>query len=541
MKKIIFSLILLCTLAFSSCNSLDVAPPNSITDEQITELLKDSTKVSLIMSALAANLPNYFNISGKTYTGYSSYPLNSQIDQDFVMSMLGNDVVLGSLNITSGGHASYYALTTAFNLADNDFPFWALPSDIITGANKVLNYLSDDATVSASKTLQDYRARCLTLRGYGYFQLMQRFQKAYTNGGSAGKGMPLYTSYGVNTPAAISSAKETYEFILKDLKEAVSLFESSGVGYTKSDVTDIDEGVAQYLLARAALCYGDWTTAISACTSLIAKYPSFITEANYGAKDDDFAAICAGTKEVNASDNAFHCIAANPETILGFANGSTNNNQYFYIFSNIFSPGEAGYGSYYPCIDSKLYNKIDSRDFRKANYTTTTGNYTYIYDSSKHTQTNTIPQYANMKFGATLSLASTARDNNTYCDDILIRASEVYLMLAEAYAQSGQDTMAKSTLNTLLAARTKSGSTTLTCDNYTGMSGMTALQMVELQWRIEMWLEKGLEFYNNKRWNVAVDRSGSANHYSNNTTFSVDEMTLEIPTAEQTANSNWAK
>ena len=73
------------------------------------------------------------------------------------------------------------------------------------------------------------------------------------------------------------------------------------------------------------------------------------------------------------------------------------------------------------------------------------------------------------------------------------------------------------------------------------MSGLSTLDMVKLQWRIEMWAEKGLEFYNNKRWGVAVDRNGSKLHYSKGKTLSVDQMTIEVPRAEQTANTNWGK
>lgn len=112
-------------------------------------------------------------------------------------------------------------------------------------------------------------------------------------------------------------------------------------------------------------------------------------------------------------------------------------------------------------------------------------------------------------------------------------------MLAEAYAQSGQDAKAKEVLNKLLAARTKAGKPTLTCDNYSGMSGMSALQMVQLQTRIEMWCEGGREFYNNKRWNISVNRAGSNNHYRTGT-LSVDEMVLSIPRSETTTNTHWA-
>ena len=80
-------------------------------------------------------------------------------------------------------------------------------------------------------------------------------------------------------------------------------------------------------------------------------------------------------------------------------------------------------------------------------------------------------------------------------------------MKAEAQAQSGDNDGAKTTLNILLKARTRTGATTLTCDNYPAMSGLTALQMVQLQTRIELWGEGGREFFNNKRWGVSVDRT----------------------------------
>jgi len=108
-------------------------------------------------------------------------------------------------------------------------------------------------------------------------------------------------------------------------------------------------------------------------------------------------------------------------------------------------------------------------------------------------------------------------------------------MKAEAQAQSGDSNGAKSSLNKLLAARTKANATTLTCDNYPSMSGLTALQMVQLQTRIELWGEGGREFFNNKRWGIAVDRTGSSNHVDKGT-YPVSKMTLQIPEEEMLYN-----
>jgi hypothetical protein len=348
--------------------------------------------------------------------------------------------------------------------------------------------------------------------------------------------MPIYKDYGINDPAPISSATDTYKFILDDLKEAVT--DLSATGYT-SEPKDIDLGVAQYLLARAALWYGDWDTCISAAKDLISHYPNFIQEQYYGAKDKDFTSYCAGTKDLKSEDNAFIVLDHNPEVIMGFVNGD-GSNTYANSFRNVFAAGMAGDGQEAPRIDSRLYAEIDANDYRKDNYTTTSANYTYIVDASKKEDVRMIPEQANLKFAATMCKGTNVRNHELSCDNVVFRSSEVYLMLAEAYAQSGKNDLAKSTLNILLAARTKSGAPVLTCDNYASMKGMTALQMVELQTRIEMWCENGLEFYNNKRWNINVDRTGSTNHYRTSETLKVSEMTLEMSIDETSTNTHWA-
>jgi len=115
-----------------------------------------------------------------------------------------------------------------------------------------------------------------------------------------------------------------------------------------------------------------------------------------------------------------------------------------------------------------------------------------------------------------------------------MRTSEVLLMKAEAQARNNDESGAKTTLNVLLAARSTGAA--LTCDNY-GMTG-NALDMVKLQWRIEMWGENGLEYYNNKRWGVEVVRSTATTNHRNNTTISLNLMTLDIPDNELLYNPN---
>ena len=151
-----------------------------------------------------------------------------------------------------------------------------------------------------------------------------------------------------------------------------------------------------------------------------------------------------------------------------------------------------------------------------------------------------VDDYWNTKFANNVGLESNAGPanvvNQNRGDFSFVRLSEAILMKAEAQARQGDDGGAKTTLNTLLAARTRTGATPLPCDTYSSMSGLSALEMVQLQTRIEMWGEKGLEWYNNRRWNIPVNRSGSTVHWNPSTTYPVSGMTLKIPTEELTAS-----
>ncbi len=549
MKKYILCIsVAVIALVFASCSDqLDVAPPNNLTDEQIQEILAsgDEVKIQMIMKGLVADLDANFRLAGN-YSGFSSNPLNPLTNQDLFGNLRGNDIVLGERTLGSGGtYQIFYSLDPSFEpwLASDrthNFTWWLLAATPHTNANKVLAYLGSDAVEqSGSKSMKDYRARCLTVRAYGYMLLMERYQKAYLQGGKEGKGMPIYTTYGVNKPVAPSSAVETYNFIKKDLTEAVKLFAESEKGeqqdgFTVGITNDVDRAVAQFLLARAALWTGDYTTCISSCQDILAHYPNLIPQSAYGIQNSRAAGLAEGTDDVKADDNAFSCLKKNPECILGWVDGS-GAQTYQYSNFNCFAEGNGGLSEYYMRMDNRLYEKIADNDFRKGIFLTEP--LSYVYPTDKRSKQ--IPAYTNLKWGATIALQQTKRNNQLNCDYTYYRTSEVLLMLAEAQAVSGQDGAAKNTLNKLLAARTKTGATTLTCDNYPSMAGKSALEMVKLQWRIEMWGENGLEFANNKRWGVNVDRSGSAIHWSNGKTCSVEHMTYEIPIQETSTNGNW--
>ena len=361
---------------------------------------------------------------------------------------------------------------------------------------------------------------------------MENYQDSYLQGGKDKLGIMLYDFYDPTQPyKPRASSTDTYNFIKTDLTNAIKLIDASkattNIGYTVDKLDDIDLSVAKFLLARVSLITGDWATVISAADDILAKYPTLMGEDVYGGVNN---VGTASDPEIRPETNGFLNNEVNPEVILGFSVGESLKLHDYWM--NPFSEGNGGEGGGYARIDNRLYEKIDSRDYRKNVFMATDfGDYTYPTKSTKRF----IPAYTNLKFAATHGLGTDDKKNVGTVTCYYMRSSEVLLMKAEAQARDGKDAEAKKTLNILLAARTKAGETPLTVDTYSSMNGMSALQMVQLQTRIEMWGEGGLEFFNNKRWNLPVDRQSSANHVDKGT-YSVDKMTLKIPELEMLYN-----
>jgi hypothetical protein len=533
MKRYIFILSIVLLAFMSSCaDQLEQEPANAITTEQIKEILEsgDEAKIDLIIGGIANNLP--YAIHAIVPRGGADQRLNSSLRLNYYNSLVGYDIICGEGGVQTFGYDAYLSGVSRGGDASSvhNYSFWSFGWSCVVNANKLLQYMPENLT---SNKLKDYKARALTLRAYGYNFLMENYRDAYT---ADGEGLMIYDKI---DPSAgykpVSSAGATYDFIKQDLNEAVQLFNESGIGsggYTE-DTRDIDLGVANFVMARVSLLTGDYGTVISACDAILAKYPDLIKPENYGGKNTGTA------PEIKfvAEDNAFVKFGTiNPEVIFGF-DGVTDYRNAVSEWLNIFGIGNlGGSGSSWARIVSTLYDAINPNDIRQDAFldgSTAFANYDYVGASS--TVTLTIPAYSNLKFAVNEVGGKKESTEIGNLDACYMRASEVLLMKAEAQARNNNETGAKETLNKLLAARTRPGQPALTCDNYGGAANV--LEQVKLQWRIEMWGENGLEYYNNKRWGNQVVRSAGTNHWDNST-IPVNMMKWGFPTDEIIYNPN---
>ena len=523
MKNYIIIIIAAVALTAVSCSrELDVTPPNAITNEQVYDLLTNSDDATreTILGGIAASLPLLVSqpLAGMGSLDYRHYHYTGMA---VMRGFEGNDMVFGNNTATSAifGTDEYRWVSIRTSTGTTQM-YWKHGYDMIAAANKVLAFLPDEI-VGNNAALKRFRGQALFIRAFAYNHLLENFQDAYVKGGSK-PGVPVYTVFDPSQPyQARASLDECYQQVNADLNKAIQDFGDSFFTEAKND---IDVGVAFFLRARVALCMGNWQQVISDCQKIINQYPdSFMTEDQYVAKKEEVD----GKDQYFAINSGFLDLTKNPETIWGFFYSDGTAAAQSYWLNSYGTTQQGSTRGYNVQIDQRLYNQIADDDYRKNNFLGSEGGGRYDYADGG---SQNIMPYANLKFASTVGKTGgtnpvQAAATNNQNDWTMMRLSEAYLMLAEAQSKSGNDGGAKATLDKLIDARTNGA---YDSDTYPSHAGLSMIQKIQLQTRIEMWGEKGLEFYNNRRWDIAVNRSGATNHW-HNLTIPVSEMTMQIP------------
>lgn len=536
----------------SACSSrLDVNNPNYFTKDDIKDILQggDEEKKDKVVAGLVSVLPGYINIYNAALNGGYSNGYAYESNFELRRFMQSGDVVEGS-SANKGTYNQWYQNSpsvTYWQTNDDiqNYGYYLGPVYKITNAIKAMQYLTDD-NVKEDKKMKGYQAQALTMKAIGYTMLMERYTDLQDVTSETKQGWPIYNDYAYNPATEPKSVAETWATIKEYFDKAVKSFHESSIGtkgylsgHTSDVVYSINCAVAQYYRCRAAMDRKDWATVIDGATELLSYYPNFIKASDYGMDQSKLASVAARNangwcgKEYNAEENAFYNWEKNPEGIFGSARGSSN----MFWTNGGFNALKSGPSGYYQ-VDADIYNALSDNDCRKACILADDFENYPIYSFENNDSTwysYTMPKYTSLKWAASSSIGHNGEmhDNKyTVSDNIYLRTSAVWLMLAEAYAQSGQDAMAKQTLNKLLEARTIEGRPTMTCDNT--MAGMSTMDMVKLQWRIEMWGEGDWAFYNQKRWGTQHKRG--ANHWSKT---QISHFTWEIPQKERIGNPYW--
>ncbi len=399
------------------------------------------------------------------------------------MDAMGDDLVLTSAS--NGWFLSEYRWISHRN-ANSRVPLfnYLFYYTIISNANQIIQNV--DGAVGPDADKKAIKGEAFAYRGWAYFQMVQlfgeRFDKTKANDGP---GVPLVLVPST-TATPRSSVADVYTQINKDLDAAIDLLN----GYSRLNKSHININVAKGFKARVALAQQNWTVAAQMAADARNGF-GLLSNADYMSGFNDY------TKN---------------EWIWGM-HQQADQTTYFYSFF-AFMSSNFNSSNIRVCpkaINSTLYDQISATDIRKSLWDPTGTNPAFIIPTA--TPGAVRRPYMNRKF--------MVLDQGSSIGDIpLMRASEMYLIEAEAKARmGGQDAAAATALFTLAKQRDP---------NYvlSTNTGNDLINEIMIQRRVELWGE-GFRFYDLKRLNLPLDRTNS-NH--NNSIASV----MNVPAGDKT-------
>ena len=379
---------------------------------------------------------------------------------------------------------------------------WSVFYSLIDKANAVITLYPDGGKTAGEKALY---GQALAVRGMSYYYLVLHYQHVVDASGKPNLYAPavpiIYTAIDGKTEAEMEAAKgrntvaDVYAVIEKDLEGAVkALSEAREDGFERANKNYIDVDVANGLLARYYLLSQQWQKAADAAHA---------AHQNYTIMSSD--EIMDGFMNV-----------ANHEWMWGFNHTTETSTIYASFFSHISSYGP-GYGGAVGCvkmIDAQLYSYIPDTDARRAWWSGPQGDASQPTAAAKKA-------YANHKFGF---------ESDWAMDYIYMRASEMVLIEAEAYAHLGDGAKAATVLKELMSQRQPDWN-----------ESSVLVEDVYLQRRIELWGE-GFSYFDLKRLNLGIDRGYQGTNHLAGCRFAVKPQSAlwlyQIPLSELNENSH---
>mgnify|MGYP005990301921 CR=1 FL=1 len=488
MKKYIYSLLIVGSLIFSSCEKdyLDTIPTDQVSAEAAVATTGNALS---LLNGIHRSL--YIRKGSQGKVGVGSLYVN--------IDCMGEDQVVHREQWFN----RVYKWTNGRIATDfyTEYP-WRFYYEIIANANILINGI--DGATGPQIDKEGIKAQALLYRAWGHYQIVQIYGGRYIKGGGNTQlGIPIkLNNVDLNLPR--STVEEVYTQINSDIDDAISGLN----GYSRNNKSHFNINVARGLKARVALTQGEWSTAATMAASARAGF-TLMSQATYAA---GFRIDSEGNSEFMWASQV---IADQTDKWGNFG---------AYMSRNFSSSAIRGNPR---SINSLLYDKITNTDIRKGLWDPT-GQHLNLPAGISLLSSHARKPYTSQKFIA-------VSNGDSRVDVPHMRAAEMYLIEAEALARDGQDGLAAQALLPLAVSR--DASYTLSTN-----TGASLIDEIMIQRRVELWGE-GFRFYDLKRLNVALDRTG-ANHSaalaSNNLSIPASDIRWEwlIPQAEIDANPN---
>lgn len=469
-------------MTLSSCSDEWLDAENKYTTTE-QEVFKDTEHAAMAINGLARLMyqPYVYN------TGTSaSASWNGEGSIKFIYgNCMGQNFVVANRNAFGPLYMGGTYMTNPTSVYDY-FP-WNYYYRLVSNANMVINQI-DKASGSQAKR-DFYKAQGLTYRAYAFFMLAQFYGRRYlAKNAPQTRGIVLRLTEGSGAMAA-STLEQTYQQILSDLNEAISLYGQCGMTRSQGDVYTPDIHVAQAIKARVALTMGDWQTAADAAAKAREGF-TLMTNAEYL--------------------SGFN--TPNQEWIWGSYSSEQQNAGQYSFFSQQMGYNRNYYLNNPVLISKRLYDQLPATDIRRQlflgpqegeAYSESGNTVGFAANSSalgKRAWTEhpdmkgAVYAYMNFKF-RTADDAATGQGCLNH-----IRASEMYLAQAEAECRLGHDGKAAQLLYELVHDSGRDEAYTLSTH-----TGDELLLEIKYYRNIELWGE-GFDWFDMKRWGETIDR-----------------------------------
>ena len=492
MKKNVIYLMLVATLALCFSCEEDFLDPvrntNVLTGVGITDAAAFNPEI------IEGNLTGIsgFMIEPFGVTGGRHYDIGQKgVD-------IWTDIVCGDASLSASAFGWYNAsanlLTTVdFTREENEI-IWNYYFRIISVANSVIQTSGGNNPDSGldANTLR-VNAQAKAYRAYAYFYLAQLYQTAYD---PAEPILPLYAIDEVNSAKVEASA--IYDLIVSDLTFAIANLS----GYTRTAISEIDQSVAQGLLAYVYAGMGNWSAAKTQADAVI---------------NSGYPLATAGALAFPGAGSGFNDVSA-PNWVWGFDITADLGHQLINWWGQMdFFTYSYAWAGDTKSIDDLLLSQIPANDIRLTQFGTGAQP---LQPINKFFDPGRTP-------GGQFAITT---------DYIFMRVEEMYLLSAEAAAKTGDEAGAKNRLRDLLEIRL--GSTANANAYLNPLSGSALTDAIYLQTRIEMWGE-GKSYFAMKRNQATVTRG--TNHVfraGESFAYDSDEMSFQIPETEIINNPN---
>lgn len=484
MKKSIYLLASIALMSLTSCD-LDYEPYSSLPEGQV-DLIPGSAE----------------NITAGNYSQLKNWVENWHRLTEYP----GDNVALSGTTTDNLMYNYNYKRITNNSRVNN---YWSYSYKIIAGANTVLARVSEGDQGMNDQLI----AENLYIRSLIYFYLTNVFGKPYNQSPSTNLAVPLKLNDDPNENLPRNTVKEVYDQILSDLLKAETLFNND----SRSKIY-ASKAATQALLARVYLYMGENQKAIEYSNKVIEsgqfslittdKYKDFAINAPENNPENIFS--IKFLKDTDYPDNGWYTIGSMYASIDGAGWGEMYASRKYLELVRKY-PEDVRYSLIKPVVTNAselhAYYVTDTYKYESVIVTKSDDDYNYIENGmaksliKRSNGAGNFQYFINIEGKERTVLIDNKLDNrNGYLkyyilkcsgqegqaqlwSPIISRLSEMYLIRAEAYAKTGNNTAALNDVNVL---RTRAGIPTAGLWSTTNLNGMSVLDIVMQERQLEL-------------------------------------------------------